>query len=363
MSLDVPQMTSDQAADQWPAFENAQAWFGPDMARRQDEWILHWTEAELAEIEAAVQSVQKQGLEILDIDAGHFPLPTLTRRLAQIKSEVLHGRGFVLLRGLPVERWSTREAAIAYWGLGTHLGEPCSQNGKGHVLGHVKNLGLNYSDALTRGYQTNARLPYHTDSSDIVGLLCLKTSKTGGRSSIVSSTTVYNEMRRRRPDLMSTLTKPFCRTRWGEVPEGKNPWAEIPPFMPHQGRLIMSYVRSAINKAQAMEGIPKLTALQKEALDTLDALTEDPALHLDMDFKPGDIQLLCNHSVLHSRTTYEDWPEPEKRRHLLRLWLACADGPALPAAMTVTYQGQTENGRPNGIRTPGVPLIAPLDAQ
>lgn len=355
--------TVSSADGEWQCFDNAQSWYGPQMAGRSDEWTHRWSVAELAEIEAAVHSVENAGLEILDVGAGQFPLPTVGPVLQQIKTEVLHGRGFALLRGLPVDRWTVRQSAIAYWGIGVHMGEPCSQNGKGHVLGHVKNLGLNYHDATTRGYQTNARLPYHTDSSDIVGLLCLKTSRSGGKSSIVSSTTLFNEVLKRRPELMSILTQPFHRTRWGEVPEGKNPWSEVRVFMPHEGRLIASYVRSAINKAQAMPGIPKLTPQQVEALDYLDSLTQEPALHLDMSFEPGDIQLLCNHSVMHSRTSYEDWPEPEKRRHLLRLWLACEDGPALPAAMTISYQGATANGRPNGIRTPGVALVAPLDAE
>ena len=128
------------------------------------------------------------------------------------------------------------------------MGEACSQNGKGHVLGHVTNLGLDYSDPGMRGYQTNARLPYHTDSSDIVGLLCLKPAKAGGLSSVVSSTTLYNEVVRRRPDLIEVLEAPFYRTRWGEIPEGKAAWAEVPVFMAYKGRVIAHYVRSAIRK-------------------------------------------------------------------------------------------------------------------
>lgn len=127
--------------------------------------------------------------------------------------------------------------------------------------------------------------------------------------------------------------------------------------------MIVHYVRSAIRKGQLLDGVPPLTDRQIEALDELDALAGDPAIHLDMDFRPGDIQLLCNHSIMHSRTAFEDWPEPENRRHLLRLWLACEDGPALPEAMLRNYEGQTGNGRPNGIKVPGVPFRAPLEAE
>ena len=339
-------------------FENAQAWYGPAMASRTD-WIHAFTPAELAELDAVVRAADASGRDILEFDVADFALPALRERLRAVRGELLHGRGFHLFRGLPVERYTTRQSAIAFWALGLHLGEPVSQNGKGHVLGHVTNLGVNYADPEVRGYQTSARLPYHTDSSDLVGLLCLRTSKSGGLSSIVSSTTVWNELVRRRPDLARTLTGEFHRTRWGEIPAQKQKWGTNPIFAPCGERMIASYVRSAITKAQAMPEVPRLTSAQTEALDFLDALAADPALHLDMTLAPGDVQLVSNHFVLHSRTAYEDWPQPERRRHLLRLWLACDDGPALPEAM-VGRLGLTARGRPNGICVPGVPFVAPL---
>ena len=362
MTLDQAQDTPEPAAPPMPPAEGPQAWYGPDMRDRPADWSHDWTAAEIAEIEAAVEAVQARALDILEIGRDDFVLPTVTERLAAIRRIVLDGAGFYMLRGLPIERWTIRQAATAFWGLGTHMGEACSQNGKGHLLGHVKNLGLDYGDPMARGYQTNARLPYHTDSSDIAALLCWRPSKSGGLSSIVSSTTLYNEVLTRRPDLLPVLMRPFHRTRWGEIPEGKLPWAEIPVFMPHDGRIISHYVRSAIRKGQLIDGIPPLTEEQVEALDFLDSLAEDPSIHLDMTFRPGDVQFVCNHCTYHSRTAFEDWPEPEKRRHLLRLWLACTDGPKLPHWMTASYEGKTRNGRPNGIVVPGVKFKAPLEA-
>lgn len=350
-------------SDTLPRYGGPQAWYGPQMAPRQSEWLRVWRAEELAEIEAAVAGVERAGLDILQIDAAHFPLPTVAPLLAQVKHELLYGRGFQLLRGLPVERWTIRQAAIAYWGIGTHLGVACSQNAKGHVLGHVKDLGLDYADPLARGYQTNARLPYHTDSTDIVGLLCWRPGKAGGLSTIVSSTTVFNELAARRPDLARELMQPFGRTRWGEVSEGRAGWSALPIAMPAGERLVVSYVRSAINKGQRMPEVPRLTPRQVEALDALDALTEDPALYLDMEFKAGDIQLLCNLNILHSRTAFVDHPEPERRRHLLRLWLTCPDGPPLPAALVGNHHEPTGAGRPGGIRVAGVALKAPLEAE
>ena len=342
--------------------DGPQAWRGDAMAGREAEWRHDWTAAEVQEIEAAVAKAGADGGAITAITKENFPLPTVSARLLAMRKRLLDGPGFFMLRGLPVERWTIREAAIAFWGVGAHMGRACSQNGKGHVLGHVKNLGLDYNDPMARGYQTAARLPFHTDSSDIVGLLCWRPSKSGGLSSIVSSTTVYNEALQRRPDLMATLTRPFYRTRWGEVPEGKMPWAEVPVFMPHEGRIISHYVRSAIRKGQLLPGAPPLTEAQTEALDLVDAIANEAGVHLDMDFQPGDMQFVCNHAIWHSRTAFEDYAEPDRRRHLLRLWLACPDGPALPEWMTASYGGATADGRPNGIQVPGVPFVAPLEA-
>ena len=342
-----------------PLINGPQAWSGPDQAKRTD-WIHTLNEAEIGEVQAALERVRSK--EILGIGRDDFPLPTLGPRLTGICREVLHGRGFFLLRGLPIERYDVAEAARIFWGIGAYWGEPVSQNGKGHVLGHVKDLGLDYNDPLARGYQTSARLPYHTDSSDTVALLCLKKSKSGGLSSLVSTTTIYNEMVKRRPDLAAVLTQPVYRTRWGEVPEERKPYYGTAPFNLCDGRVICTYVRSAVRKAQLMDVVPRVTPEQNEAMDLFDELANDPALHLDMAFEPGDIQLVSNHAVAHSRTAYEDYEEPEKRRHLLRLWLACDDGPTLPESYTGEHQGKTKGGRPDGIKVPGVPLNAPLEA-
>jgi hypothetical protein len=341
-------------------YRNAQAWYGADMAGRTD-WIHELTPVEKDELRRAVRAAGASGREIHHLGRAEFPLDRLAGRLAGIRREVLEGRGFFLLRGVPVEDWSARECAAAFWGMGLHLGEAVSQNGKGHVLGHVANLGLDYADPEVRGYQTNAHLNYHTDSSDVVGLLSLRTPRSGGLSSIASSTTVWNEMARRRPDLARTLLEPVHYTRWGEIPEGKDRYFGMPVFSPWKGRMVVAYVRSAIRKAQLMPEVPRLTPAQEEAMDLLDSLAADPKIRLMMEFRPGDVQLLCNHWILHSRTGYVDWPEPGRRRHLLRLWLACDDGPSLPPLFTTSYQGATGGGRPDGIRVPGVPFAAPLE--
>lgn len=340
-----------------------QAWYGPDVAGNAADWTYELSAKDISEIRSAVRTAQAAELDIAALRKEHFPLDAFADRLARLRRDLLSGRGFCLVRGLPVETLSREEAAVAFWGIGTHLGLAVSQNGKGHVLGHVKDLGLDYADPNNRGYQTSARLPYHTDYADIVGLLCLRTAREGGLSSIVSSVTVYNEMLGARPDLVEVLREPLFRTRWGEVGSDRPPWVEVPAFNLHENGVVTTYVRSAVRKAQLMPEVPRISAQQNEAMDYFDSLAESPRLHLDMSFERGDMQFLNNHWVLHSRTSYVDHDEPAEKRHLLRLWLACNDGPPFPPAMTESFQGLTANGRPNGIHVPGVAFNAPLEAE
>jgi hypothetical protein len=203
------------------------AWYGPELAARGD-WIEHLTETEVLEIDVAAERLVNGETDIPSIRRDDFPLPSLGPRLRRILEVVLTGRGFVLLRRLPVERWSIRKTATAFFGLGTHLGSARSQNAQGHVLGHVKSLGFSSSDPNVRIYQTSERQGYHTDSCDVVGLLCLQPAKTGGLSSLVSAVTIYNEMQRRRPDLVPCLFEPIETDRRGEIPEGQRPYFRNP---------------------------------------------------------------------------------------------------------------------------------------
>jgi hypothetical protein len=344
-----------------PEQTGAAAWYGPDVSRR-DDWLMPLGTTEVAEVEAATKALVARNADIAAITARDFPLPTLGAKLrARADDEVLNGRGFLLLRGLPVERWSMAESATAFFGLGAHLGSARSQNGKGHVLGHVQDLGLDVKDPNVRIYQTHERQTYHTDSCDIVGLLCLKTAKSGGLSALVSSTTIFNEMRRQRPDLLQLLFQPLATDRRGEVPEGQKPYFEIPVFNWHKGYLTAIYQRQYIDSAQRFADAPRLSPAQVEALDMFDRLANDPKLNLFMEFKPGDVQLVHNHTMLHDRTGFEDWPEPERRRHLLRLWLAAASGRPLPEIFAQRY-GTVTVGDRGGIIVRGTKLHAPLEA-
>ncbi len=335
------------------------AWYGSDY-QDSDEWIHAFTGDEIEELEAAIDGVTERGLEISEIEREDFHLPTLGPRLAEIQEEVVRGRGFVLFRDLPVKRWSRRETATAYWGLGRHFGDPVSQNAKGHLLGHVKDIGHDPSKPETRLYATHARHPFHTDSCDVVGLLCIQPAKEGGLSMICSSATVYNEMLERRPDLARVLAEPFYVDRKGEVPEGKEPYYRMPVFNFYEGHLTTYYARDFLQGASRHEGVPELTDDQKEAMEMLESICEEEEIRLDMTLRSGDIQFLHNHQMFHSRTGYTDHADPEKRRHLLRLWLSAPNGRPLPPVFAERY-GTVEVGAVRGgIEVPGTEKHAPL---
>ena len=337
-------------------------WYGRDLQPRTD-WIRHFSAAELAELDAAVRSFRAGGTPLTEISPGTFPLPALGKSLAGILKEMLEGRGFAMLRGFPVDRYTREEQAIAYLGLGSWFGRARSQNAKGHLLGHVKDLGLSIADPKVRYYQTNRKLEYHTDSVDVVGLLCLKTARSGGESFIASSMTLYNEVLARRPDLLPALFEPFPTDRRGEVPEGMQPWFDMPIFHWHAGRLTCIYVRQYIESAQQLfPQAKRLSKAQFEAMDLLDELVNDPQIHLSMAFLPGDMQFLHNHQILHSRNDFENWPEPERHRHLLRLWLAPASARPLPEIFAPRY-GSVAPGERGGIVVSGSKPKVPLEAE
>jgi hypothetical protein len=236
-----------------------------------------------------------------------------------------------------------------------------SQNAQGHLLGHVRDMGLSSADPAVRIYQTRERQTFHTDSADVVGLLCLKTAKTGGESLLVSSTTIYNEMLRLRPDLLALLMQPIATDRRGEVPAGELPYFLIPVFSWDHGFLTCIYQRQYIDSAQRFADAPRLTPQHVEALDMFDALANSPALSFSMNLQPGDVQFVYNHTLLHDRTGFEDWPEPASKRHLLRLWLSVPGDRPLPEVFASRYGSVVPGGR-GGVTVSGTQLQVPWTA-
>jgi len=296
------------------------AWRGAELAARGD-WMVTLTPAQIAELDAALAHVKSRGLRLAALRREDVPLPTLAATMAGWRRELADGRGFLVVRGLPVERWGDADASLIYWGLGLHLGRPGAQNAEGDLLGHVRDTGEDASDPFVRRYRTAGDIAYHCDLADVVGLLCLRAARAGGASRLVSSVTVYNEILRRRPDLVDRLYEPFCLDRRNEGDAGPG-WVPVIPCRHAGGRLRTFYHSDYFRSATRHADVPPFTAAEQELLDLYEAIAAESALRLDMQFAPGDIQLVSNHIVLHARTAYEDAPDPHRQRHLLRLWLS-----------------------------------------
>jgi hypothetical protein len=339
-----------------PLVEGPSAWIGAELTRHPETWIYTLSPTETEEVETAVARVR--GRDLASVNRTDFPLPKLGPALDGLREEVINGRGFVLLRGLPVDGRPIADSAAAYWG--TRFGNPRSQNAMGHLLGHVRDLGVATTDPNVRTYQTTERQHFHTDSCDIVGLLCLKTAHSGGLSSIVSSMAIYNEMARRRPDLLDRLFRPFATDRRGEIPVGEKPYFDMPVYNEYEGYVSAIYSGTYIRSAQRFAEVPRHTEEDIEALEMFDDLANDAELRLDMELRPGDMQFLHNHTCLHDRTAFVDWPEPERKRHLLRLWLAAPGARPLPPIYGPRY-GSTTIGDRGGIICEKTRLRAPLE--
>jgi hypothetical protein len=230
------------------------------------------------------------------------------------------GPGIALYRGLPMDALSPLETATVYWAMGLHMGEARSNNPEGDMIGHVLDAGREYGHPRHRGYQTAAEMDYHCDQTDAVALLCIRAAKSGGISKIASSVRLHNEVLRLRPDLHAVLTRPFCWTKHGETNPDEWPYFESPVFNLRDGRLSTAFGPQHIMKGHLLPEAPDIAPRQQEAIDFVSALAEQH--HATMDFRRGDIQILNNYTCVHTRTAFEDWPEPERKRVLWRLWLA-----------------------------------------
>lgn len=293
-------------------------WLGAQI-RDSDAWRIPLEPEHRHEVRTAVHAAQEAGLPLEKITRDAFPLPTLGPLLRQVREELMDGRGFVLLQGVPVDRMSERQREIAALGLGCHVGAIAAQGPGPAPLMHVRDTGADPSQAQTRSYQHSGPLGFHSDPTDLVALLCLRPATSGGLSLIVSSVAVHNEVLRTRPDLAELLYQPWWHDR--RTGDGPDSFYTKPLCTPHEdGRVSISYGPDYMRSAQRGACVPPFTPAQREAMDLLDRLTHDPRFVLTMDLREGDMQFLNNHVVLHSRTAYQDHPGP-RRRHLIRLWL------------------------------------------
>ncbi|MBV7394610.1 TauD/TfdA family dioxygenase [Mameliella sediminis] len=340
--------------------DGPQAWTGDEMRANPSRWLVQLDAKDVADLEQAAAHFLSLDRDVGEITRKDFPLRNFQSHLEQLQKKLRNGNGVEVLRGLPIKTYDQKTAATIFCGIGAHLGVARSQNAAGHILGHVRDLGADASNPNTRIYQTADRQTFHTDSADVVGLLCLRNAREGGDSLLVSAVSIYNRMRAERPDLLERLFDPIATDRRGEVPEGMQPFMTIPPLNWHAGQLTVFYQRQYIDSAQRFAEAPRLTPDHVAALDMFDQLANDPALHFSMRLQPGDMQFVYNHAQLHDRTRFTDWPDREKRRHLFRLCLSLPGDRPLPECFRQRY-GSIEIGNRGGIITPETRLHAPLD--
>jgi hypothetical protein len=296
------------------------AWRGAEMAG-SPAWRVRLDDAQIGELERALAAARSTRKPTGELKAADFPLPRLAGEIARWRSEVDTGRGFQVVSGVPVERWSTEDAEIAFWCMGLHMGTPGAQNPQGDLLGHVIDTGDDADDPYVRLYRTRSNIAFHCDAADVVGLLCLETAPSGGTSRIASSVTVYNEVLRRQPDRIDRLYEPFLVDVRNEDASGQLRYLPVPPCRYADGRLRTFYHSDYFRSVVRHDDV-SLSAEDESLLDLYEKIASDAGIRLDMDLEPGDIQWLSNHTIVHARTGYTDPGDSDRKRHLLRLWLS-----------------------------------------
>ncbi|KAI9894509.1 MAG: hypothetical protein M1814_001863 [Vezdaea aestivalis] len=340
-------------------------WKSENYQKCPERWTRHFNETEIAELSTAADNFTASKQSLANLSKEQFPLPALSTVLESIRSSLLDQEGFILFKGFPVLKWGNAKCAVAYVGLGAHLGYPVSQNGRGHVLGHVKDLGEDPTQTdKVRIYRTNARQFFHTDNSDLVGLLCIAKALEGGESDIVSLHHVYNTLQAEHPDVIKTLTEPnWYFDRKGETSKGQDEWirSSVLYLETSPGERVYikwdPYFVTSLSRFSSRGIIAPLSPRQQLALDVFEHTCARLSLHMILDV--GDIQFLSNAHVLHARTAYTDPGPPAPKRHLMRLWLAT---PEDQGGWKLPFHDSKERRR-GGTQVEDTPAVAPLDAE
>ena len=321
------------------------AWKVADFAGPAD-YTIELAAAQLRDIERAMQAIKAAGLGLGSLRREHFPLPSLAPVFEEISHQIKSGRGFVVLRRLPVEEYSKDELGMIFWGLGTHLGEGLSQSVMGDLLGHVKDFSR--EDPLARAYRNKQELSPHTDFCDLIGLFCLRSAKSGGVSRLTSALSVHNAMLAEYPDALASLYRGYVFHRRGEEQPGDLPYTpyRVPVFSDTEGELSVRYVRNYVEAGENAAG-RKMGEAELAVLDRFEATTKRPDLMLEFTLQPGEMYFINNYTILHARTAFDDGEAAEDdRRHLLRLWLG------VPGIRPVHPHIKEDGIRPVAGRTP-----------
>jgi alpha-ketoglutarate-dependent taurine dioxygenase len=305
--------------------EGPRAWTAATVDDR-GAWYYPLPAACLAAFEQARDELRRAPRPVTDVELPATVHAACAEALRPVRDALERGRGFAVVEappGLPAEG-----AVLLYWIVGLGLGRPFAQNVQGALLYDVRDTGQDLAQGA-RFSVTNYESSFHTDNSfgeevlDYVGLLCLQTARSGGRSQVLSGYALHNELLARRPDVLEALYAPFHVDRRGGAREGEAPTARFPVIWWDGRELLFRYLRYWIEAGHEKAGEP-LSGAQRAALDVLDEFLRRPELRAELDLRPGDMYFINNRWALHNRTAFEDHPELERRRHLVRLWLRAA---------------------------------------
>ena len=302
------------------------AWLGQETRDSESQWHFRLEDEELAELDEELIRLERAGVALKAIGRAQLNLPRLAKKAEIWRRDLMQGRGFVVVSGLPVEEWGETKSATAFWAIGQLLGLPGAQNAQGELIGHVKDYGEQSDSPNVRLYRTMSNINFHCDAADVVGLLCLETALKGGQSRIASSVAIWNALFEEDPATAHELFEPFALDRRGEHPLDQPGYLDLQPSCYGDDGILRTFYHSEyFRSAERLEEVGPLPPRKMQLLDRYDALAGSPDYHLDMWLQRGDMQFISNHTIVHARTEYEDDPDPAKKRHLLRLWLSLPD--------------------------------------
>ncbi|EDP66622.1 hypothetical protein BAL199_16213 [alpha proteobacterium BAL199] len=310
-------------------FEASAAWRVEHM-QRDRSWIFTLDDRSRAQLARAARDAFDPDRRLFDYSRADFDLGPAWAVIAAAAREVHFGLGVTLVKGLPREELSAEEFRLLNWAIGLNLGVARPQGKASQYMSEVRATGTDYRSAGGRGYSSNAGLDFHVDSCDLVTLACYNKAKAGGQSMVSSSVTAWQILVAERPDLAEVARQDFHFSRNQEEAADETPFYGQPLFDFEGGRLFCKWNRNRVRTAQDLEGVPPMSQAQRDCADLLDAILQRPEVMFTMWLEPGDLQIMNNHVMLHSRTAFEDFAEPERKRLLYRLWLAPPDSVRLP---------------------------------
>ena len=318
-------------------FEAPSAWEIEDL-RSTNDWCFEIDQADRKQITTSIKSVFDKDRDLFDYSPDEFNLGSSWAIIERALLEAHHQKGLSIVRGLPREDLNHEEFRLLSWAIGLKAGVARPQGLASQYISAVQDAGMDYRAANGRGYSSNAELDFHVDVADLTILTCYNKAKSGGQSMISSGVTAHNYLIKERPDLAEIAYQHFYFSRQEEQAPDEKPFYSLPLFEEEKGNLFCNWNRNRVQSAQNIEGVPELSKLQKETMDFLDEILTRPELMYTMYLEPGDMQIINNYRMFHSRTGYLDYENDLKKRCLYRLWLSPPDSIKLPESWKDFYR-------------------------